>query len=125
MAREMGRKAADEKAVKRMSWADRQLKKEREYRMVQAAMRDPRYVAAQKKELDEVTRKTFDMFLVVTVAYLHDRLGFSRKRIIQFLEYADEQMKYLEDLTDYFETMNEAIREETGVDVMKLEVTDR
>ena len=125
MVMETGRKAADVKAVKRMSWADRQLKKEREYRMVQAAMRDPRYVAAQKKELDEVTRKTFDMFLVVTVAYLHDRLGFSRKRIIQFLEYADEQMKYLEDLTDYFETMNEAIREETGVDVMKLEVTDR
>ena len=125
MVMETGRKAADEKAVKRMSWADRQLKKEREYRMVQAAMRDPRYVAAQKKELDEVTRKTFDMFLVVTVEYLHDRLGFSRKPIIQILEYADEQMKYLEDLTDYFETMNEAIREETGVDVMKLEVTDR
>lgn len=115
----------DRKAVKGMSWVDKQLKKERAHRMVQAAMRDPRYIEAQKKELNEVTRKTFDMFLIVTAAYLHDRLGLGRKRIIQFLEYADEQMKYLEDLPDYFETMNEAIREETGVDVMKLEVTDR
>lgn len=115
----------DRKAVKGMSWADKALQKHRNHKMVEAAMRDPRYVAAQKKELDDAMRRTLDMFLVVSVAFLHDRIGFGRKRIIQFLEYADEQMKYLEDLPDYFETMNEAIREETGVDVMKLEVTDR
>lgn len=105
-----------------MGWADKELKKHQARKMVLAAMRDPRYLREQKRERDEAIEKALDMFLVVSVAYLHDRMGFGKKRIVQFLEYADEQMKYLEELPDYFETMNEAIREETGVNVMKLEV---
>lgn len=105
-----------------MGWTDKALQKHRNHKMVQAAMKDPRYIAAQKKERNEAVQKALDIFLVVSVAYLHDRLGFQRKRIIRFLEYADEQMKYLEELPDYFESMNEAIREETGIDVMKLEM---
>ena len=108
-----------------MGWADKELKKRQVLRMVQAAMQDPLYVAAQKKERDESVRRALDMFLVVSVAYLHDRLGYGQTRIIRYLEYVDEQMKYLEELPDYFESMNEAIREETGVDVMRLEVSDR
>lgn len=105
-----------------MGWADKALQKHRNHKMVQAAMKDPRFVEEHKKELEETVKKALDIFLVVSVAYLHDRLGFQRKRIIRFLEYADEQMKYLEELPDYFESMNEAIREETGIDVIKLEM---
>ncbi len=108
-----------------MGWADKELKKYRVHRAAQAIMRDPRYVAAQKQERDEAVKRALDMFLVVSAAYLHDRLGYGRTRIIRYLEYVDEQMQYLVELPDYFESMNAAIREETGVDVMRLEVSDR
>lgn len=108
-----------------MSWAEKELKKRQAHRMVENAMRDPRYVEQQKKELEEVMRKTFDIFLVISVAYLHDRMGFNRKRILRFLEYAEEQMEFVKDLPDYFTSMNDAIREETGVDVLKLEVEEK
>ena len=35
------------------------------------------------------------------------------------------KMEYIRELPDYFESMNDAIREETGVDVMKLEVEEK
>lgn len=108
-----------------MSWADKQLRKQKVHKLVENAMRDPRYVEVQKKELEETMRNTFNIFLVISVAYLHDRLGLGRKRILQFLEYADDQMEYIRELPDYFESMNDAIREETGVDVMKLEVEEK
>ena len=108
-----------------MSWADKQLKKHKIHKMVDDAMKDPRYLAAQKKELDEVTKKTFDSFLIISVAFLHDRLGFGKKRLLDFIDYAVEQMHFVEELPDYFETMNEAIRDETGVDVLENCVADR
>lgn len=108
-----------------MSWVDKALKQQRAHRIVKAAMQDPRYIREQKQARDEEIRRALDMFLVVSVAYLCDRLGFGREQIVNFIEYADEQMKYLDELPDYFTSMNDAIREETGVDVMRLEVDDR
>lgn len=108
-----------------MSWADRELKKHKARKMVENAMNDPRYIKAQAEEIDRVTRQTFDCFMIISVAYLHDRLGFQNKRILEFIDYAVEQMHFAEELPDYFMTMNEAIRDETGVDVLKNEVVKK
>lgn len=108
-----------------MSWADKQLKKHKIHKMVESAMNDQRYVEAQKKQLDEITRKTFDCFLIISVTFLHDKLGFGKKRLLDFIDYAVEQMYFIEELPDYFETMNEAIRDETRVDVLENCVAER
>ena len=93
--------------------------------MVENALNDPKVKQAQAEEIDRVTRQTFDCFMIITVAYLHDRLGFGKKRLLEFIEYAVEQIHFAEELPDYFETMNEAIRDETGVDVLKNEVAKK
>ena len=108
-----------------MSWADKQLKKHKLHKMVESAMNDRRYIEVQKKQLDEMTRKTFDCFLIISVAFLHDRMGFGKKRLLDFIDYAVEQMHFVEELPDYFESMNAAIRDETGVDVLKNEIVER
>lgn len=105
-----------------MSWADKQLKKHKIHKMVESAMNDQRYVEAQKKQLDEMTKKTFDCFMIISIAFLHDRMGFGKKRLLDFIDYTVEQMHFVEKLPDYFESMNEAIRDETGVDVLKNEI---
>lgn len=67
-----------------MSWADKQLKKHKIHKMVENAMNDPRYQKEQKKQLDEATTKAFDSFMVISVAYLHDKQGFGKKVCFRF-----------------------------------------
>ena len=102
-----------------MSWADKQLKKHRIHKMVEEAMNDPRYQEAQKKQLDETIEQACDNFMVISVAYLHDKQKFGQKRLLDFVDYVVEQMRYVEEYPDYFVTMNEELAKETGVDVLK------
>lgn len=103
----------------KMSWADKQLKKHRIHKMVEEAMNDPRYQEAQKKQLDETIEQAFDNFMVISVAYLHDKQKFGQKRLLDFVDYVVEQMRFVEEYPDYFVTMNEELAKETGVDVLK------
>ena len=85
-----------------MSWADKQLKKHRIHKMVEEAMNDPRYQEAQKKQLDETIEQKF-----------------GQKRLLDFVDYVVEQMRFVEEYPDYFITMKEELAKETGVDVLK------
>ena len=82
-------------------------------------MNDPRYQEAQKKQLDETIEQAFDNFMVISVAYLHDKQKFGQKRLLDFVDSVVEQMRYVEEYPDYFVTMNEELAKETGVDVLK------
>lgn len=82
-------------------------------------MNDPRYQEAQKKQLDETIEQAFDNFMVISVAYLHDKQKFGQKRLLDFADYVVEQMRYVEEYPDYFVTMNEELAKETGADVLK------
>ena len=107
-----------------MSWTDKQLRKHKIHKMVESVMNDPRYQKEQKKQLDEATTKAFDSFMVISVAYLHDRQGFGKKRLLDFIDYVVEQMHFVEEYPDYFESMNTELAKETGVDVIKMIVRD-
>lgn len=78
----------------------------------------------RKKQLDEATTKAFDSFMIISVAYLHDRQGFGKKRLLDFIDYVVEQMHFVEEYQDYFESMNTELAKETGVDVIKMIVRD-
>lgn len=53
-------------------------------------MNDPRYQEAQKKQLDETIEQAFDNFMVISVAYLHDKQKFGQKRLLDFVDYVVE-----------------------------------
>ena len=102
-----------------MGWADKELKKHEVSKMANNVMKDPRYIETLRREMEKATEKAFDSFLIISVAYMRDRLKFGRERILKFIDYAVEQMHFAEELPDYFSTMNEAILDETGVDILR------
>lgn len=83
-----------------MSWTDKQLKMHR------------------GKQRDEATMNAFSAFLIISVAYLHDKQKFGKKRLLDFIDYVVEQMHFVEEYPDYFESMNTELSKETGVDVL-------
>lgn len=64
----------------------------------------------------------FSCFMIMSVAFLHDRQGFGRKRILDFFDYIAEQFEYVEEYPDYYKDMNRNLAEEIGIDVLKMEL---
>lgn len=99
-----------------MSWADKALRKNRLEKQIDNAMKDPRYKAAQQKH----DMKVFCVYCLISADFLSRREGYKAKRMKRFLDHVKEQMKYVADDSEYdFGLLNEAIRDETGVDVME------
>ena len=101
-----------------MSWTDKALRKHRAEKICKEIMSSKRYQDARKADNEEATTKAFDSFMVISVAYLHDRQGFGKKRLLDFIDYVVEQMHFVEEYPDYFESMNKELAKETGVDVL-------
>lgn len=102
-----------------MSWVDKQHKKAKIHNLVEQAMRDPRFQEIQKKQIDDATRKAFDCFLLVSVDYLHRHCGYGKKRIMVYMKFVVDQMKYISDDEEYFRLLNEALADETGINILE------
>ena len=99
-----------------MSWADKALRKNRLEKQIDNAMKDPRYKAAQHKH----DMKVFCVYCLISADFLSRREGYKAKRMKRFLDHVKEQMKYVADDSEYdFGLLNEALKDETGVDVME------
>ena len=99
-----------------MSWADKALRKNRLEKQIDNAMKDPRYKAAQQKH----DMKVFCVYCLISADFLARREGYKAKRMKRFLDHVKEQMKYVADDSEYdFGLLNEALKDETGVDVME------
>ena len=102
-----------------MSWVDKQHKKAKIHNLVEQAMRDPRFQEAHKKQIDDATRQAFDCFLLVSVDYLHRHCGYGKKRIMGYMQFVVDQMKYISDDQEYFRLLNEALADETGINILE------
>lgn len=99
-----------------MSWADKALRKNRLEKQIDNAMKDPRYKAAQHKH----DMKVFCVYCLISADFLSRQEGYKAKRMKRFLDFIKEQMKYVADDSEYdFSLLNEALKDETGVDVME------
>lgn len=103
----------------KISWAEKELKKHKIHNMVERALRDPRLQEAQKKQIDDATRKAFDSFLLISVDYLYRVMEQRREDIIRYIEFVVEQMKYVQNDAEYFNLLNEALVDEIGVNILK------
>lgn len=102
-----------------MSWVDKAHQKERLRKMVDTAMKDPRYQDAAKKQIENATREAFDKFLLISADYLHRNCGYGKRRILKFIDFVVYQMHCVEDDPEYFQLLNDALAEETGVDILE------
>lgn len=101
-----------------ISWAEKELKKHKIHGLVEQAMRDPRFLEAQKKHIDDATRKAFDSFLLISVDYLYRKCGYKREQILAYLSFITEQLDFVQNDSEYFILLNEAIQEELGINIL-------
>lgn len=99
-----------------MSWADKALRKSRLEKQIDEAMSSPRY----KREQQKHDMKVFCVYCLISADFLSRQEGYKAKRMKRFLDHVKEQMKYVADDSEYdFGLLNEALKDETGVDVME------
>ena len=102
-----------------MGWVDKQHKKAKIHNLVEQAMKDPQFQEAQKKQTEEAIREAFDCFLLISADYLHRHHSYGKKRLLRFLEFAEGQMRYIPDDPEYFKLLNDALEEETGINILE------
>ena len=101
-----------------MSWIDKAHKKNQVYNLVEQAMKGPRIAETQKQREKEIYGEAFSSFLLISVDYLYRRLGFDKGRLMNYMEFVLNQTHFAEGDTEYFRLLNEALADETGIDIL-------
>ena len=73
----------------------------------------------EDEKFNQDVRNAMDLFFLITADYLHRHEGYSKRRILRFIDFATQQLQYAEKDKDYFILINEALFEETGVNILK------
>ena len=101
-----------------MNWITKAQKEQKYEKIIKEIMNSPTYKAAREADIKEETQKAFESFMIISVAYLRDKQGFGKRRLLDFIDYVVDQMHFVEEYPDYFESMNKELAKETGVDVL-------
>lgn len=102
-----------------MNWVSKAHSENKVNNLIKQAMKDPEIQEAQKKQIDEARVKAFDCFLLISIDYLHRHCGYGKKRLLKYMGFVAEQIKYIPDDPDYFKLLNEALKEETGINILE------
>lgn len=99
-----------------MSWAEKELKKYKLRKQIDWAMESPEYKKRQQKH----DMNVFFVYCLISADYLSREEKYKEEQMKKFLDHVKEQMKYVADDDEYnFKLLNEAIEDETGVNVME------
>jgi len=101
-----------------MSWASKAHRKNQVYNLVEQAMKDPRLMSAQKQREQDIYSEAFSSFLLISADYLYRSLNFDRDNLMNYLEFVLEQVHFAEGDKEYFQLLNEALADETGIDIL-------
>lgn len=101
-----------------MSWVDKAHKKNQVYNLVEQAMKDPRIAETQKQREREMYSEAFSSFLLISADYLYRDPKFDRETLMDYLEFVLNQVHYSEKDKEYFQLLNEALADETGIDIL-------
>lgn len=107
-----------------MSWQTKQYKKQKIHGLVEQAMKDPRFQEAQKRQIEDATKEAFDSFLLISVDYIHRNFRCEKNGILKYIQFVVEQMRFAETDTEYFRLLNEALSDETGLNILENEIKE-
>ena len=107
-----------------MSWQSKQYKKQKIHGLVEQAMKDPRFQEVQKQQIEDATREAFDSFLLISADYLHRYHRCGKNGLLKYIDFVVKQMHFVEDDPEYFSLLNEALADETGLNILKNEMKE-
>jgi len=107
-----------------VSWQTKQHKKNQIHALVEQAMKDPRFAEAEKKKIEDATKEAFDSFLLISVDYIHRNFRCEKNGILKYIQFVVKQMRFAETDPDYFRLLNEALADETGLNILKNEMKE-
>lgn len=107
-----------------MSWQSKQHQKQKIHSMVEQAMKDPRFQEVQKQQIEDATREAFDSFLLISADYLHRYHRCGKNGLLKYIDFVVKQMHFVEDDPEYFSLLNEALADETGLNILNNQVEE-
>ncbi len=98
-----------------MSWASKAHKKYQVEKLVKEVLRNPEYKKMQQQE----ELKCFSCLALISVDFMMRKHGYSKKRILEYVEFLKRQLSYVTEDEEYFKLLNLEIEKDTGVNVLR------
>ena len=98
-----------------MSWASKAHKKYQVEKLVKEVLRNPEYKKMQQQE----DLKCFSCLALISVDFMMRKHGYSKKRILEYVEFLRRQLSYVTKDEKYFKLLNLEIEKDTGVNVLR------
>ena len=98
-----------------MSWASKAHKKYQVEKLVKEVLRNPEYKQMQQQE----DLKCFSCLALISVDFMMRKHGYSKKRILEYVEFLKRQLSYVTEDEEYFKLLNLEIEKDTGVNVLR------
>ena len=98
-----------------MSWASKAHKKYQVEKLVKEVLRNPEYKKMQQQE----DLKCFSCLALISVDFMMRKHGYSKKRILEYVEFLKRQLSYVTEDEEYFKLLNMEIVKETGVKLLR------
>ena len=98
-----------------MSWASKAHKKYQVEKLVKEVLRNPE----DKKMQQQEDLKCFSCLALISVDFMMRKHGYSKKRILEYVEFLKRQLSYVTEDEEYFKLLNMEIEKDTGVNVLR------
>lgn len=103
-----------------MGYLDKMHKKIAIEKMIEQAMNSTKYKEARKKDQEQAALQAYMSFCLIACDYLQLKHGYKKRGLTNFLKFASDRLKYVEEDDTYFVSMNDYFRDELGLDVLEL-----
>lgn len=97
-----------------MSWADKAHKKHQVEKLVKKVLDNPDFRKAQQSE----DLKAFSRIALISVDFMMRKHGYSKKRILEYVEFLKKQLCYMLEDEEYFKLLNMEIERDAGINVL-------
>ena len=109
----------EERKVIVVSWADKALKKAKKDKLVKEVLNDPRFKKQRQEENHEFLLKAYACMCMAALDYLFREFDFQQDKAKDFLDFVKKQERYMEQDSQYFNALNEALIDDVGFDVLE------
>lgn len=100
-----------------MSWANKIHKQRQVDDLMKKIEQHPDFKQFQKHWTEEATYKAYSWFMTIACDYLFRNFNCKENGIKKFIHFAAEQFGYINEDETYFTELNEALKDDVGVDV--------
>lgn len=97
-----------------MGWADKAHKKHQVEKLVKEVTTNPEYKKMQQQE----DLKCFSCLALISVDFMMRKHGYSKKRILEYVEFLKKQLCYMLEDEEYFKLLNMEIERDAGINVL-------